>query len=557
LESDNGIQLRTSLFLLHYRVAGKSWKTVRGIFAVRRAAEQDNYVYLKFNGGDTAQQWQFKLEPIFDPLAEVKTHNLRTAEGVVNYFYVQNAGKSTSIDLPSDGRIFFTGFTRSSATGMPPLNTAPDKTNEWDLFSLDADTQLQMSIDRGPEFSITAVTEQLKEKFDEKRLYKDLTLLGFNVFSGKGLQDMRSFSAFVTGGRPVRRLDTKTLTYPKKPDGPTSYAPDIFLDTVLDPVDGIANYAQIEGIDTRQLAITKRFCKANDLYMDTLIADSQSWRQFWAAIAPFSLLEFARIGGRETLVPALPYNKRTGAIDRRINVSALFNQGNILENSYKEEFIDYDSNVQDIIATIIYRSLDSNGIFAANRSISIQRKDADEANVIRQDFDASAFVTNEDQAIKIGKLMCNTRRYVRQAIEFKTYPTTSPISPGAYIYVDVGQNSWDNIRTGVIGPGGKLNSPTDSNVASGTRSFLLYKPGSAPYATDATVTNNTAPGLSDREGYLYVIGNKVKRRRVFRVTEVQMDEEGEVTVRATIYPCDTDDNSLIADFRDSLFTIQR
>lgn len=566
IESDNGIQLRTALFLMHYRVAGEQWETVPGIFAVRRAAEQDNYVYIKFKGGATAQQWQFRLEAIMDPLAEIQTNKkLRGSDGSVDYFYIQNAGSAKTISLDSNHKVFFTGLTRASMSGMPPLNTAPDKTNEWDLFSLDADTQLQMSMDRGPEFSVTAVTEQLRQKFDDTKLYKDLALIGFNVFSGKSLQDMRSFSAFVTGGRPVRRLNTSTLTYPAKRDGPTSYAPDIFLDTVLDPVDGIANYARVEGVDTVQLAKTKRFCIANKLYMDTLIADQQNWRQFWASAAPFSLLEFARIGGRETLVPALPYNEKTGAIDRRINVSALFNQGNILEDSYKEEFIDYDSNTQDIIATVIYRSLDSNGIFAVNRSISVQRTDADEANVIRQDFDASAFVTNEDQAIKIGKLMCNTRHYVRTAIEFKTYPTTSPIAPGAYIYVDVGQNEWDNIKTGVIGPGGKLNAPVDNKLSNGTKSFLLYKPGAAPYATDATVTDYVASSLSNKEGYLYVIGNKVKRRRVFRVTEVQMDEEGEVTVRASIYPCDSDDNSLIADFgvddpetgRNSIFTIQR
>jgi hypothetical protein len=36
-----------------------------------------------------------------------------------------------------------------------------------------------------------------------------------------------------------------------------------------------------------------------------------------------------------------------------------------------------------------------------------------------------------------------------------------------------------------------------------------------------------------------------------------MDEEGEVTIRGTIFPCDAADNSLIADFSDNLFTIQR
>ena len=570
--SDNGMQQRTSMFLLHYRIAGStSWSTVAGIFAVRRAAEQDNYIYIKFNGGSTPQNWQFRFEPIIDPISEVTKYSfMRQSDGLVRYFYLQNSGNPAGVDLGSGQTMYFTGFVQTSqVNGLPPLNDSPRGTNEWDWFSLDADTQLQTSFERGPELAITAVSEQLTQNFTSS-LYSNLALVGFNVFSGKSLQDMRSFSAFVTGGKPVRRLRTYGTDengnfwgspsynyYPSNPDGPTSFAPDIFLDTVLDPQDGIGNYAKINGIDIRQLAIAKRFCRTNNLFMDALIADRQNWRSFWAANAPFSLLEFARIGGRETLIPSVPYDELTGAIQRQIQVSALFNQGNILEDSYKEEFLDYDANVQDIIATVIYRSLDSNGTFAVNRSITIQRSDTSAANAILQSFDASAFVANEDQAILFGKLMCNTRRYVRSAIEFKTFPTTSPISPGSYIYVDIGHNSWDGITTGVIGPGGKLNSPVDNTVRNGSYSFLLYQSGNGVVQTTATVTDNTAPELATREGYLYVLGTKVKSRRVFRVNEVQMDEEGEVTVRGTIFPCDAGDNSLIADFSDNLFTIQR
>jgi hypothetical protein len=569
--SDNGIQQRVSMFLMHYRVAGGNWSTVPGIFAVRRAAEQDNFIYIKFNGGSTPQNWQFRLEPVTDPLAEIAKHSfMRQANGLVRYFYLQNSGNAAPLDLGSGRALYFTGFIQNSQrSGLPPLNDSPNGTNEWDWYSLDADTQLQTSFERGPELGITAVSEQLTQNFTSS-LYSNLALIGFNVFSGKSLQDMRSFSAFVTGGKPVRRIRTSgndergnawgSATYryyPTNPDGPTSFAPDIFLDTILDTQDGIGNYAKINGIDIRQLAITKRFCDANNLHMDTLIADRQNWRSFWASNAPFSLLEFARIGGRETLIPSIPYNQTTGAIQRQIQVSALFNQGNILEDSYKEEFLDYDSNVQDIIATIIYRSLDSNGTFAVNRSITIQRKDTNPANAILQSFDVSAFVTNEAQAILFGKLMCNTRRYVRSAIEFKTFPTTSPISPGAYIYVDIGHNAWDGITTGVIGPGGKLNAPVDNIVRNGSYSFLLYQSGGGVVRTTATVSNGVATSLASREGHLYVLGTKVKTRRVYRVNEVQMDEEGEVTIRGTIFPCDASDNSLIADFSDNLFTIQR
>ena len=568
--SDNGIQQRSAMFLMHYRVADGTWQIAPGIFVVRRAAEQDNFVYIKFRNQGTAQNWQFRFEAVIDPISEAtKYTGLRNNNGRVRYFYIQNAGDATSFELDASTSFSFTGFIRASGLdSLPPSNESPTGTNEWDWFSLDADTQLQTSFERGPEFGITAVSEQVIQKFTDA-LYNNLALIGFNVFSGKSLQDMRSFSTFVTGGKPVRRIRTSGQDengnpwgsptyryYPATPDGPTSFAPDIFLDTILDAEDGIGNYAKINGIDIQQLALTKRFCQENGLYMDTLIADRQNWRSFWATSAPFCLLEFARIGGRETLIPAVPCNKQ-GELDRRVTISALFNQGNILEDSYKEEFLDYDSNVQDIIATVIYRALDSNGVFAVNRSVTIQRKDITPANAILQSFDASAFVTNEAQAILFGKLMCNLRRHVRSAIEFKTYPTNSPISPGAYIYVDIGHNAWDGITTGIIGPGGKLNAPVDNTIRNGTYSFLLYRSDRGVASTDAVVTDNTAPTLASREGYMYVLGTKVKSRRVYRVNEVQMDEEGEITVRGTIFPCDANDNALISDFDDNLFTVQR
>jgi hypothetical protein len=54
---------------------------------------------------------------------------------------------------------------------------------------------------------------------------------------------------------------------------------------------------------------------------------------------------------------------------------------------------------------------------------------------------------------------------------------------------------------------------------------------------------------------LFVLGTEVRAKRVFRITEVQMDEEGEVSVKAIDHACDGSGDSLIANFTDSLFAI--
>jgi hypothetical protein len=344
----------------------------------------------------------------------------------------------------------------------------------------------------------------------------------------------------------------------------TSYAPDIFADTILDTENGIGKYAKPDGIDWNGLALAKRFCISNglgtQLFMDGVIADLSSWRQFWTETAPYSLLEFARIGGKETLIPAIPTDNN-GKANREVNISALFTTGNILEGSYKEEFIDYGDATQDIIATVIYRDTEDREVFPRNASVQIKLRLAEEGNALRQTFDASQFITQRKQAILFGKLLCNQRRWIRRGIEFKTFPTDSPIKPGAYIYVDIGLQSWDQITSGLIMAGGALNAPLTDTIANGSYSILTYgriNDNTVRSFDNVNVVNGTAASLAGRAGSLFVLGAKADRRRAFRVTEVQMDEEGEVTVKALEHPCEQSGNLLlsrVANFSDGLFSV--
>ena len=553
--SDNGIKLRSMLFWVWYRPATtpeQPWQRVPRIFVVRRAADVDNFISLKFLADTTDSKWQFRFEPIADTGAEMGF------KGVADFAYLENSGDVRSISVPG-GKFTFVGRLRNRKGLLPYYNVNPSEIDEWSLFSMFSDTQLGFSFDQGPELAITAVTEQSTEPFSNyPSLYNGLTLLGFNTYSGQGVQDLRSISVFAEKGKAVRRLRDDG-SYPSTPDAATSYAPEIFLDTILDTQNGIGRFAKVEGIDLKALALAKRFCQRNQLFMDGVIADQTAWRQFWAETAPFSLLELGRIGGKETLVPAVPCDN-AGNITRSITITALFNQGNILEDTYKEEFIDYGSSVQDLIASVIYRDTEVDGVFPRNSSVEISRTGVTEADAIRQTFDLSQFVTRRDQAIKYGKLLCNQRRHIRRAIEFSTFPTNSVLSPGAYIYVAIGENTWDQIKTGSIAEGGALNTPVAGSVANGTYSALLYQTGSAPISlSGVTVTNNTASTLGSYPGWLFVLGQSVTNKRVFRVTEVQMDEEGEVSVKAVEHPCDVSGSqtlSRIADFSDGNFSIR-
>ena len=548
-DSDNGIKLRSMFFWVWYRRTGGEWQRVERIFTIRRGSDVDNYISLKFIADDNTGNWQFKFEPIADTAAEMRQH------GFTDFAYIENAGPDRQISGPAGGLFTFKGKLRNRDGLVAPINRNPFELDEWGLFSMRSDTQLSFSFDNGPELEIKAVTEQSTEPLTNyPSLYSNLTMLGFNIYSGQGVQDLRSMSVFVNKGKLVRRLNDDG-TYSASPDTPTSFAPEVFLDTILDTIDGIGQYAKVAGIDLVALAKAKRFCQRNRLFFDGVIADPTSWRQFWAEVAPYSLLELGRIGGKETLLPAIPCDN-AGNITRTVPIVAMFTAGNILEDSYKEEFIDYGSSVQDLIATVIYRNTEVDGVFPRNASVDVSLRDVTEANAIRQTFDLSQCVTNRSQAILYAKLLCQQRRHIRRNVEFRTFPTDSPLSPGSYIYVDVGQQQWQSVYSGQIENGGTLNVPLATGIPNGSYDILLYRNGQSVVTTSATISNNTASALASYEGWLFVLGTAVKSKRVFRVVEVQMDEEGEVSVRAVEHPCDSNGQSMIADFSDSLFLIR-
>ena len=567
--SDNGPKPRTSMFVLHYKLDGENEKTLPYIFCCRGVNEQTSFTFLKLLTTDTPKQFEVRLEPVVDPPSEKSN----AAKG---FCYLEPLGELVKLDtatLTGDGdiQVFFNGSTKPS-TNYPPIDKSPRDTSEFDLFNYDAFSNSNFSFDSAPEIKINSVNEQIIAPWDtyNKDLYKNLSILSLHLTAGPGTQDLRETSVYVTEGKLLRPLSTTLGAYASDDaitalansslSQSSSFAPDIFLDTVLDDINGIGQFASLHSVDVAQLAESKRYCQYNRLFMDGMIADQRPWREFWAQVAPFSLLELGKIGGRETLVPALPYVKATGAITRAINITALFNQGNILDDSFKEEFIDYGASVQDVIITLIYRDVERNGVFPRNNSVEIKRTDTQEANAVRESLDISQFVTTRAQAILLGKYLCQLRRFNRRAIEFTTFPTDIFVMPGSYVYVETSNNQWDGIYTGRVEDGGVLNVPIASTIPNGTYNVLTYGSSDGTRSfTGITVTGGVAASLSPQTGQLFVLGQAIRNKRVFRVTEVNMEEEGETTIRAVEHPCDTNGLSFIAQGLDTyvagLFTI--
>jgi hypothetical protein len=553
--SDNGLKARVMFFYLRFRALdATAWVTVNKVFAIERAGDQDHYVSINFRSS-TKLKREFEFVPISDAKAAILQH------GFGGYAYIQNAGDIQSISA-GDGVFGFTG--RFVALDMLDNNLLPEKkergpifTNEWDLFTVDSDTQVQASYDNGPEAALVNVTEQITCPLDAQK-YKDMSLLAFATYAANGVQDLRSISAYVLEGKAAWKIGADGKPY-FSGEGAV-YAPDIFADTVMDSTNGIKNFANSNAVDWKQLALAKSFCQNNglgcQLFMEGVIADRQSWREFWVDKAPYSLLEFARMNGKETLVPALPVTA-DGRATTSLTISALFNESNVLIDSYREEYLDYGDSTKDLIATVIYREVKEAEIFPRNASVTLCRTDTSMDDAVWQTFDLSDWVSQKRQAVLFGRLLCQQRRYVGRSIEFKTVPTDTPVSPGAYIYVDIGLKRWDSVRTGMVREGGVLDLPLEVGIADGTYTVMTYDSQHDPQVLkDIQIKDQQAPELADKVGSLFVLGTATDNRRVFRVTEVSLNEEAEVTVRGVEHPCSISGasvTSLVADLSDGLF----
>lgn len=565
--SDNGVKPRTAMFTFWYRLDNSLGLYTRlpYIFCCRGLNEQLIFAYIKFIVRGAGPRFiEFKLEPVIDPFMEFLSFDTR------GYCYLNPEAELVTLGGDITGNtaveVYFNGKVNFQTGGYPPFNKSPKDTTEIDLFNYDAFSQSTFSFDQGgAEIKITAVNEQLIKPWAEysPTLYKGLSMLSLHVLSGAGTEDLRNTTAYVIEGKRLRPLSTTLNAYGNEATGTTNtvaidalaastpvsstpHAPDIFLDTVLDKENGIGSFASLHSVDVMQLAQSKRFVIANNLFMDGLIGDAQSWRSFWSQVGAYSLLELAKIGGRDTLIPAVPYNSLTGAITSLIAINALFNQGNILEGTLKEEFTDYGTNAEDLIVTVIYRDGSRNATFPSNVSVQIKLADTIEINAIRETIDASQFVTTRTQAIMIGKLLCSTRRYVRRSIEFQTFPTDSAVKPGSFIYVETSNNQWEGLYTGRVEAGGVLNLPIGTAILNGTYNALTYTSASGVQSfTSISVSSNTATALAARAGDLFVLGTAVRNKRVFRIVEISMEEEGETTIRAVEHPCDANGNSLI------------
>lgn len=270
-------------------------------------------------------------------------------------------------------------------------------------------------------------------------------------------------------------------------------------------------------IDSESFTEADSFCNANSLYYDGAITARTNLRSFITSTAPFFLLNFVMRNGKMALLPALPAGGSAG----------MFTAGNIIEGSFSLEYLDI-SERRKIRAEMIWRENLLNQ-FPRNRTVVL----GDQTKTM-ESFDMSAFCTSEDHAIKAGKYIRALRQYVTHAIKFKTTLDNANIGPGSIITVALGQTSASRFNNGSISSTGAITAT--QNMANGSYPVVYFRAGDP---STQTATLNVSGGSTNQTalyGAIFSVTQQNVYTTTYLVEQVELDEEGLVSVSATEYP---------------------
>jgi hypothetical protein len=282
---------------------------------------------------------------------------------------------------------------------------------------------------------------------------------------------------------------------------------------LLSNVEGISSSM----IDSASFAEADSFCNANGLYYDGAITARTNLRSFITSTAPFFLLNFVMRNGKMALLPALPAGGSAG----------MFTAGNIIEGSFSLEYLDISERRQ-IRAEMIWRENLLNQ-FPRNRTVVL----GDQTKTM-ESFDMSAFCTSEAHATKAGKYIRALRQYVTHAIKFKTTLDNANIGPGSIITVALGQTSASRFNNGSISSSGVITAT--QNLANGNYPIVYFKAGEPATQTATLTVNGGATTQTALYGAIFSVTQQNTYTATYLVEQVELDEEGLVSVSATEYP---------------------
>ena len=404
-----------------------------------------------------------------------------------------------------------------------------------DYITFDAERSSHLD---GPEHEVTYVNEQIE---DSDQPYTNLALAGLRMNSSKEWSSFSQLSAYIKQGIKVERLVDDNGGEPFAGfRQSTNLFPEIAYALLTDPIIGAGNLVGEVSVDKESMKEAARFCLANDFYWDGVITENQNLREFIYQQASYCFLDFTIIGGRFSLVPAVPYHDdyvMARAEDEEHErakpvIKALFTDGNTKD--LKVSFLSPEERAL-FQAKVLYRKEKENG-FAETKIVEARLSNSEGGSEKdpRETFDLSVFCTNQEHAIKFAKFALRVRQKVDHGIKFATTPQAAMhLKPGQYFRFYSESTHTSRFANGVVTEDGTIQS--QSIVLNGT-SIYYWKPGDAEVSGPTSIVIEGGLAASTFRGCVFTLAQTNTSDRVYKVESITYGEEGFVEIAGSHEP---------------------
>ena len=388
------------------------------------------------------------------------------------------------------------------------------------------------SCDSGPEHEVVYVNECLAENVIPQ--YDNCAVVGLKLKSSENFQQVDQLRCYMQNGLEVERLVEGGT-------GPSNLLTDLLWYLFTNTDTGSGSIVNSDLIDRDALTTTGRYLQANKLYFDGVVAEPINIRSWLAGVAPSMLSYIALKNGKFSLEPALPYNNSSYEIDytRPVQISAMFTDGNILEDTFNVEWLELEER-KLFQAAIIYRTSEVNE-FPQEETLVVRYNESNAASLPLEEFNLE-YVTGMQHALKAARYFLALRKHQTHSISFRTLPWGLSLSPGDFIRVSTEASPYSPANNGIVKADGQIVSVSELSDGSYNVYAWERQTGDVRQST-LRVSNGVATNLRDS---VFSIINNNASSQVYQVESIDIDEEGIVSISASNYAVDSSNRSMIA-----------
>ena len=423
----------------------------------------------------------------------------------------------------------------------------------------------------GPEHAIVYINEQRENRKLDKQpgttntisyapTYKDMTLLGLQLRSGKEWSSFNNFTYYAKQGCAIRKIVNAANGNTYNVNSAATYDASNLYPEILYHLVATSSLMPTTMIDWDGFAEGCKVCLANNFYWDGVLSAPVNIRDWGHENAQYFFLDFMALGGKLSLQPTFPVVKGTdingytlgGAYDRKPVISALFTDGNIIEDSLSVNWYPAEQRkAPQVLVTM--RDEVENG-FAETRNILVKRNDPANPDPQVEAVDFTGFCTSAEHAIQFAKLLINMRYHITHVISFKTLPSGLALQPGQYFRVSSQARHVEQFQNGYVLADGTVVS--SSPMAAGTYTVYFWRSSMTQVEERSMVIGATGKTTPEFASSVFTQYSSSISNYLYKAEIIAYDEEGMVEITGSHVPLEADGRITYLNMNAALFEVQ-